>query len=109
MPDFRLPTPTARVRMSDGRVLEARVLNTDYLRWDRTRSKHNWPPAAEALFMYMTFLAWSALRREGQIADSLTWEQFSEESCEQVELDRQEAELNGTSGVDPTLEGVGLT
>ena len=109
MPEFRLPTPLARVRLTDGRVLEARVINPDYLRWDRTRAKHGWPQATEAPYVYMTFLAWSALRREGELAETVTWEEFSDRLCEQVELEREGAELNGTSGVDPTLEVVGPT
>jgi hypothetical protein len=110
MSEFRLATPTARARLSDGRVLEARVLNPDYLRFDRTAAKHNWPKAAEAPFLWQTFLAWSAFRRTGQIAESVTWEEFSDHLAEQVELEGlgpvedEEAERNGTTGVDPTLE-----
>jgi hypothetical protein len=109
MSDFRLPTPLARVRLSDGRVLEARVYNTDYLRWDRTASKHGWPTATAAPFLWQTFLAWSALRREGLIEQGVTWEHFSDELALQVELEGMgaEAELNGTNGVDPTLVPVG--
>lgn len=106
MSEFRLTTPTARARLADGRTLEARVINPDYLRWDRTAAKHGWPKATEAPFFWQTFLAWSAFRREGLIAADVSWETFSEELAVQVELEglgEEEAELNGTNGVDPTL------
>ena len=74
-----LPTPRVRVTMDDGRVLVTQLRNPDYLRWDRTAAKHNWPPAEKAKFLFLTFTAWSALRREGQIHDSMTWEEFSEQ------------------------------
>lgn len=109
MSDFRLATPTARARLADGRILEARVINPDYLRWDRTAAKHGWPGAATAPFLWQTFLAWAAFRRTGQLDDSVSWERFSDELAEQVELEgltaggAGEDELNGTNGVDPTL------
>jgi hypothetical protein len=108
VPDFRLPTPTAKVRLSDGRILEARIVNSDYLRWDRTAAKHGWPTGTAAPFLWMTFLAWSALRREGQIAEGVTWEEFSDRLAEQVELEQGEAEgsQNGIAAVDPTHEPV---
>jgi hypothetical protein len=109
MTDFQLPTPLARARLADGRVLEARVLNPDYLRWDRTASKHGWPKAADAPFFWQTFLAWSAFRREGLIADSVTWEEFSERLAVQVELERDDGSTEVRNGTvaDPTLLGVG--
>jgi hypothetical protein len=109
--DFKLPTPTARVRLTDGRVLEARVINPDYLRWDRTASKHGWPKMADAPFLWQTFLAWSALRREGLIAESVTWEEFSDRLAEQVEMlglpGTDTAAMNGSSSADPTPVPVG--
>jgi hypothetical protein len=107
MSEFRLPTPLARARLSDGRTLEARVINPDYLRWDRTASKHGWPTATQAPFLWQTFLAWSALRREGLIDTSVTWEHFSDELAVQVELEGMGAAEVEANGVDPTLAAVG--
>jgi hypothetical protein len=103
VPDIEFPRLVARVQLSDGRVLEARILNTDYLRWDRTRAKHGWPAASEAHNFAATFYAWSALRREGEIAESVTWEEFSDRMCEYVVVDREA----GANGVGPTLEAPG--
>jgi len=79
-----LETPYVTVTMADGRELSVRVLNPDYLRWDRTAAKHGWPAMAKAPFTWLTFVAWSALRREGQIPDAMTWEDFSEREAIQV-------------------------
>ena len=98
--EFRMPTPTVRVQMADGRVLSARVFNADFIRWDRTRAKHGWAQGQEGPFMYSTFLAWSALTREGQIP-GMTWEEFSERQAEVVDIDRGATEAE-TNGVDPT-------
>ena len=97
MSDFRLPTPLARVRLTDARVLQARILNPDYLTWERTASRHGWPRAATAPGLWQTFLAWSALRREGLIDTGVTWEDFSERLAEHVEFEGMtpEAALNG--------------
>lgn len=105
MSDFRLPTPLARVRMSDGRVLEARIINPDYLMWDRTASRHNWPSAQQGPFLWQTFLAWAALKRTQQI--DATWEEFSDRLAEQVELEGFGATEAESNGVDPTLAAVG--
>jgi hypothetical protein len=104
--DFRLPTPTARARLSDGRVLEARVVNPDYLMWDRTASRQGWPTATQAPFLWQTFLTWAALRRTGQI-DGVTWEVFSDKLAEQVELEGLGTSEVEANGVDPTLVPVG--
>ena len=65
----RFATPTLSVLMDDGAELTVRTLNIDMLKWDRERAKHRWPKGDEAPFVWMTFLAWHALRREGLIPD----------------------------------------
>ncbi len=45
--------------------VEVTITNPDRVRWDMTRSKHNWPTFNDAPFLGTTFLAWAALRREG--------------------------------------------
>lgn len=105
MPEFGFPKLVAHVQLTDGRVLEARILNTDLIRWDRTRAKHGWPTASEAHSFAATFYAWSALRREGLITETVTWEEFSERLCEYVAVDREA----GANGSDPTPETPGPT
>lgn len=98
-----LATPRITVTMDDGRLLTTQVRNADYLRWDRTAAKHGWPTMAKAPFTWLTFVAWSALRREGQIADAMTWEAFSETHCLQV-VNATSERANG-SAAGPTLPG----
>jgi len=103
--EFGFPKLVAHVQLSDGRVLQARILNTDLLLWDKTRSRHGWPSASEAHSFAATFYAWSALRREGLIDTGVTWERFSEDLCEYVAVDREA----GENGSDPTLATPGPT
>jgi hypothetical protein len=97
----KLATPRVTVTLDDGRELTTQVRNADYLRWDRTAAKHGWPAMAKAPFMWLTFVAWSALRRDGAIPDSMTWEAFSDTHALQVRT----AEDDET-GADPTPPGV---
>jgi len=100
-----LETPFVTVSMEDGRELSVRVLNPDYLRWDRTAAKHGWPSMAKAPHTWLTFVAWSALKREGQIGPEVTWEDFSERLCLQVVNARPDT--NGRLPSDEALAAVG--
>lgn len=107
-----LSTPRVRVTLDTGEVLEAQVRNPDYIRWDRTAAKHGWPSMAKVPVTWLTFVAWSALRREGLIPDALTWEDFSETRAIGVETvtppPAEAGHRNGTAPTaDPTLPGVG--
>jgi hypothetical protein len=105
MSDHRLWTPRVEVLLDTGELLEVQCLNADLLAWDRTASKHGWPSLRDAPIMWMTFIAWSALRRTGQLAD-VKWEDFSERRCEAV---RNLSEDEGTDdGVDPTPQSLAL-
>lgn len=46
-------------------------INADLLRWDRTRNAKKWPGPDDAPFLWLTFLAWAALKRQGDIDMSL--------------------------------------
>lgn len=65
----RLTTPRLRVVMDDGGEHEVQALNIDMLAFDRERAKRKWPTAQDAPFVWLTFLAWSAMRREGVVPD----------------------------------------
>jgi len=100
-----LATPLVTVTMADETTHTVRVLNPDYLRWDRTAAKHGWPRMDQAPHTWLTFVAWSALRREGRIGDDVTWEAFSERLCLQVE--NASGAANGT-GPAPAIEPVAV-
>ena len=102
MADVTLSTPLVDVVLDDGRTLTVRVLNADLIRWDRTAAKHGWGAFQTQPFVWLTFVSWSALRREGQIPQDWTWEEFSEKHCLQVKNTEGSSE-NGLATVDPTL------
>lgn len=63
--------------------VEVEITNPDRIRWDLTANKHKWPKFSDAPFMGMTFLAWSAMKRNGHYSDS--WESFRDTDCINVE------------------------
>jgi hypothetical protein len=100
----RLASPRVEVTLDDGRVLTTQVRNPDFLRWDRTAAKHGWPDFRKAPILWLTFVAWSALRREGQIPDALTWEEFGDRRALEVRNVPPETQ-NGSGPGDPTPPG----
>ncbi|MFJ3394000.1 hypothetical protein [Leifsonia aquatica] len=48
--------------------------NRDMIQWDVTRGKKGWPKFDEAATLWLTFLAWHALRRVGET--TLTLDDF---------------------------------
>lgn len=76
--------------------------NRDAVAWDMHRNRVNWPAGTDAPMLWMTYLAWSAMRRDGSSpAGGLTFEQFNDRtrSISSVKP-ADEAEP-----VDPTLAG----
>lgn len=73
----RLVAPRLLVNL-EGRdePIVVQTRNPDLVLWDRTRAKHAWPKFDEAPFLWMTFLAWAACRRTGEIGTDLTYEKF---------------------------------
>lgn len=105
MPDTpTLATPRLLVTMDDGSVHEVQAVNPDLLRYDRTASKHGWPKPQDAPFLWLTFLAWSALDRAGTL-NGMSWSEFSETHAYEV---RNLADANGVpvAAADPTPAGV---
>jgi len=109
MTDIRLETPRVTVLLEDGRTLTTQVMNPDYLRWDRTAAKHGWSRMDAIPHTWLTFVAWSALKREGQLDQAVSWEDFSERMCLQVINAAETAATNGQvsdeDSVGPTPPG----
>lgn len=87
------------VALMDGTRYRITTTNADRVRFDLTAPKHKWPTAQAAPFLWFTFLAWSASKREQRTA--LTFEQFHEQTvaCEAVDVDE------AVDGVRPTRPG----
>ena len=96
-----ITNPLVQVTMRDGAVWQAQTYNPDMLRYERTASKHQWAGPTREPFRFLTFLAWSAGRREGHIPTTLTWEQFSEDECMSVEAPNSTPVPPTPPGVDP--------
>lgn len=102
--DHRLIVPRLEVFLDDGTSFTVQALNPDLIRWDRQAAKLGWPTAQAAPFLWMTFLAWSAARREGAIPADLSWETFGDTRCVQVRTITDE--VGDLDGVDPTPRAV---
>src|SRR5215471_1380438 len=76
-----LSAPLVKVTMADGAVHDVQTANPDLVRFDMTRGRMHWPDAREAPFLWLTFVAWAALKREHALPDDMTWETFSETEC----------------------------
>ena len=100
MPKPGLVAPLLRVVLDDGAEVTVQALNVDMLTYERTARKRGWPAAAgSAPIEWITFLAWSALTREGLIPSDVTYESFTG-SALSIEP------LSGEP-VDPTRPGAG--
>jgi hypothetical protein len=69
-----LTVPHLTVRMEDGTSYDVQADNRDLLRWDETATRKGWPDPAKGPFLWMTFLAWAALKRTKEYGG--TWEEF---------------------------------
>lgn len=79
----RLSSPLVRVRLTaDDEPIEIQTGNPDLIRWDETRAKHKWPKYDEAPFLWLTFISWSAARRQNLIGTDVTWEQWKTTTAE---------------------------
>lgn len=68
--------PRLYVEMSDGAEFEVQPIGPDQINWELTAVKHHWPDFQKTPALWQTFLAWSGLRREGMIPQTVTWDQF---------------------------------
>jgi hypothetical protein len=103
VPDFHLTIPHLQVTLDDGRVYRVQAMNPDLLMYDRTAVKHHWPDGSKAPFLWLTFLAWHASKRQGLIPDDWTWEQFSEVRAIEVMNVPDDDLEEGDGVVNPTL------
>lgn len=94
-----LPGQRTRIDYADGTDLVVRVLNPDYLRWDLSRQKRGWPVGPEAPFLFATFLAWSAAKREGHFAGS--YEEFTEQAIDITPI-KQDEDQDAGDVIRPT-------
>lgn len=79
--------------------------NQDFVRWDLERHKNSWPDRADAPMLWLTVMAWAALRRSKEIAMPVT--EFLDR-CAQVKAVQRDGtdltadSIESESLVDPT-------
>jgi len=76
MANHKLTMPKLRVLVDDsptGELTEYTVQtdNRDAVRFDVMRPRKSWPGSQEAPMLWMTILAWSAIKRSGGTADTV--------------------------------------
>ena len=104
MGDVKLSSPKVRVVRQGHEPLEVQTDNRDLVLWDRTRIRHKWPKFDEAAFLWMTFLSWSAARRQGAIEPSYTFERWEADVLEVTAVEEPEEDDLGRptqAGAEP--------
>jgi hypothetical protein len=74
VPARRLPGQRFRVELDGAEPFEVRVVVRDRVAYEKTAAKQKWPDPQAAPNLAMTFLTWTAAKREGLTA--LTFEQW---------------------------------
>ena len=96
----QLRNPLLRVVMDDGAVHEVQALNPDLVAWDKTRARHHWPKTEDAPMLWLTFVAFCALRRE-ELIPQMSYDDFERRAWEVGTVDGD----GGAATVDPTNPG----
>ena len=81
MGDVKLVAPRVRVTRDGQDDLEVQADNRDLIQWERTRLRQRpvWPTFQDAPFQWLTFLSWSACRRQELIPQDFTYERWESE------------------------------
>ena len=109
MADVKLSTPRLRIVLGDDSELVVQATNADLVKYDMTRARQKWPAAQDAPFLWLTFVAWHALRRTGGIPQTTTYEAFSESTQEITNLSDDESTADvDRDAVGPTRQGAEL-
>lgn len=99
-----LKTPRVAVIVdNEGELLEYLVQtdNRDAIAWDMHRNRQKWPAGPDAPVLWMTFLAWSAMRRDPESpAAGLSFDDFTERVLSVAAPDGDDPEA--AEPVDPT-------
>ena len=71
---MKLAAPRIRVALEQPATdelleIDLQTDNRDLVLWDATRARRNWPKGPDAPMLWMTFLAWAALHRTGEISE----------------------------------------
>ena len=76
--------PLCEVQMQDGAVWEIQPDGRDSVAWDLYAAKRKLPEFTKIQSVWLTYLAWSASRRERLLPADMTFERFSTAEHRQV-------------------------
>jgi hypothetical protein len=71
-----LSAPLLSIVQEGGAEFTVQATNRDLVMYEREAARRKWPTPQVAPFTWLTFLAWSAARREGLIAGDVTLPAF---------------------------------
>lgn len=81
----KLSTIHTKAHLADDRVLEVKVRNPSLCAWDQVRQDKGWPMADVAPMLWLTFLVWDALCRQGDYprgeGKQTTFAKFRDDDC----------------------------
>lgn len=82
--------------------------NRDMVAFDLARGARKWPAFRDAPILWMTFLAWNAMRRSGHAVEAGKFDEFNDRCVvvQSVDQDGQPVSATDpTDDVDPTQPG----
>lgn len=72
----KIETPHVRIIYTDGRSVTVKTDNPDMVFYDIERAKRKWPAGQDAPMLWINYLAYSKLRRTGEIDKGQTFEDW---------------------------------
>lgn len=105
MPDTpRLDTPHLLVVMADGTEYDVKTESPDMVYFDLERAKRKWPGIQEAPFLWLSYLAYSKLKRTGAGVPA-TFDAWLPTTSRIDNLDADGQLSNETETAGPTMPG----
>lgn len=100
---IKLAAPRIRVALEQPATdelleIDLQTDNRDLVMWDATRNRRGWPKGQDAPMLWLTFLAWHALKRSGEAAED--FDSFNDRCVAIVPVDAEGTEI------DPRAAGV---
>lgn len=107
-PPTRIPTPRLWVWLDEDSPPElVQSTNVDMVEAERVARQHKWGSMSESPLLYLTFIAWSAMRRSGKLPDGMTFETFRSSTAAVQDADDDDDDPDGDGSPTPPDPGSG--
>lgn len=97
----RLDNPHVLVVMADGTEHDVQTESPDMVLFDLERARRKWPPIQEAPFLWLSYLAFSKLKRSG-VEVGRSFEEWMLKTSKVQNLDTSGDESDETAQAFPT-------